>query len=113
MTEGKEETAVRNRAASTAGRIASWLIGLMMLSAVVLSVFYIAAEAGHDCTGEEDCPVCACIQQCENTLRRIGGREALSDFAAISVTALTGTAVLYAALFSRETPVSGKVRLNN
>ena len=43
-------------------------MGLMLLVFVLFSAFCIAAEADHDCCGE-DCPICACIQMCENTLR--------------------------------------------
>ncbi len=35
------------------------------------SLIVIAKEAHHDCTGE-DCPVCACIHQAEQTLKQIG-----------------------------------------
>ena len=35
------------------------------------SLLFIAKEANHDCTGE-DCPVCACIHQAEQTLKQIG-----------------------------------------
>ena len=35
------------------------------------SLLFIAKEAHHDCTGE-DCPVCACIHQAEQTLKQIG-----------------------------------------
>ena len=52
-------------------RIAAGIMGILMLFIVLFSAFYIAAEADHDCTGE-DCPICACIQQCENTLHQIG-----------------------------------------
>ncbi|MCR4946734.1 MAG: hypothetical protein K5929_07330 [Lachnospiraceae bacterium] len=52
-------------------RITAGIIGILMFFIMLLSAFFIAAEVGHDCTGE-DCPVCACIRQCENTLRNMG-----------------------------------------
>lgn len=40
-------------------------------SIFIVSVAYIAAEADHDCTGD-DCPVCACVVQCLTNLRLLG-----------------------------------------
>lgn len=39
--------------------------------AVFFSLFFIVKEVRHDCTGE-DCPVCACIHQVEQTLKQVG-----------------------------------------
>ena len=46
------------------------------LAAILLfSVFYIALEAGHDCSGE-DCVICAVLRVCENLLRQLLGAGA-------------------------------------
>lgn len=42
-------------------------ICLLFCFAMVFSVFFIAEEADHDCTGE-DCPICAEIRVCANVL---------------------------------------------
>ena len=87
-------------------------MGLMMLFTVLFSAFYISVETDHVCCGE-DCPVCACIRQCDHTLRSIGdGSEASPAFAAVVIL------ILFAAVFastavSYDTLVSEKVRLNN
>ncbi|MFQ9680966.1 MAG: hypothetical protein ACLRZH_13595 [Ruthenibacterium lactatiformans] len=49
------------------------LPGLPVLPLLLSPSFpsFIAKEAHHDCTGE-DCPVCACIHQAEQTLKQIG-----------------------------------------
>lgn len=46
----------------------SLLLAAAVLAVMLASVFYLAAEADHDCTGQ-DCPVCAQIGACENTLK--------------------------------------------
>lgn len=35
------------------------------------SLFYIEKEENHICTGE-DCPICACVHQVEQTIRDLG-----------------------------------------
>ena len=60
--------------------IAAILAG--MIAVVILSSsLYIAAEADHDCRGE-DCVICAQIAACENTLRELA-------CAAVAVAAVT------------------------
>ena len=86
-------------------------MGLMMLVIVLLSVFYIAAEAEHECCGE-DCPVCACIQQCEATLRCIGDGSAEQPDADAPVVFILFVSVFVSAAVFQDTLVSRKVRLN-
>lgn len=93
-------------------RTAAGTLGLLLLLVMLLSAFFIAAEAGHDCTGE-DCPICACVQQCENTLHRIGDGNALLSAVVIPVIFALISAFLFASEPSLETLVSRKVRLNN
>ncbi len=85
---------------------------LLLLLFVLLSVFFIAHEADHECTGE-DCPVCALIQISENNLRQLGS-GAPAAAAVIScivfvmmLQSLTDTGIVIS------TPVSRKIRLNN
>ncbi len=93
-------------------RIAAGIMGILMLLIMLLSAFYIASEADHDCTGE-DCPICACIQQCENTLRQIGYGAAFCIAVIFPAVFTLISSFLYAVGFPQKTPVSGKVRLNN
>lgn len=93
-------------------RTMAGIMGLMLLAIVLFSVFYIAAETGHNCQGE-DCPVCACIQVCDKTLQRMGAGETAAVSVAFPVlffSLLPFFSVLHIIL---ETPVSEKVRLNN
>ena len=101
-----------NSNTAKANRIAAGIMSIMLLVIVLFSSFYIAAEADHDCTGE-DCPICACIQQCDNTLRRIGNGSAAQSSAVVPVLFILFVSALFVAEFSQETLVSRKVRLNN
>ena len=49
-------------------RVTAVILCILLLSVMTLSVFYIAREADHDCTGA-DCPVCAMIQTAEQALQ--------------------------------------------
>ncbi len=88
------------------------IIGILMLFVMLFSAFYISAETDHDCTGE-DCPICACIQQCENTLHQIGDGIASSAAVIIPFAFLLVSIFHLASLFPQETLVSRKVRMNN
>ncbi|MCR5233870.1 MAG: hypothetical protein K6E53_08170 [Lachnospiraceae bacterium] len=93
-------------------RITSGIMAVMMLVVILVSSFFIAAHTDHDCTGE-DCPICACIQQCENTIRRIG--SGITAESAVIIPVLISLLIISFCVpsFQRDTPVSAKVRLNN
>ena len=93
-------------------RIAAGSMAVLMFFIMLFSASFIAIEADHDCTGE-DCPICACIAQCENTLHQIGDGVAVQAAVIVPVFFMLIPAVLFADDFTRETPVSRKVRLNN
>ncbi|MCR5649665.1 MAG: hypothetical protein K6F86_00615 [Lachnospiraceae bacterium] len=96
-----------NRITVTAG-----IMAVMMLVVVLFSSFFIAAHADHDCTGE-DCPICACIQQCENNIHGTG--SGITDFSVVILPVfITFLFISFGApSFKLGTPVSTKVRLNN
>ncbi len=93
-------------------RIAAGALCALLAAALLFSAFFAAAEADHDCSGE-DCPVCACVRMCERTLRGLGGGRIVLLSCAAPAFFLFFAAAFTAASFPRETPVSGKVRLNN
>lgn len=102
---------MRDSGISNTRRIAAGIVGVMMLVVVLLSASYIAAEADHDCTGD-DCPICVCIQQCENILNQVGGvATQVSIVAPVVFLLLFMLFSVYS--ISQETLVSKKVRLNN
>lgn len=85
---------------------------LVFLFVTFASLFYIAKEEIHDCTGA-DCPICACVHQAKQTLKNLGNGIwsmfcAVMYFIAKSVL-LTAT-LIYICVTSL---VSQKVRLND
>ncbi len=93
-------------------RILTGIMAIMMLFVVLLSSFYIASHVDHDCTGE-DCPVCAFLQQCENSIRGMG--NGINAVIAVILPAIIYLIFISSGIssFEWDTPVSRKVRLNN
>ena len=96
-----------NRRRMTAGAI-----GFVVLVVVMFSSVYIAKESVHNCHGE-DCPICACIQQCEDMLHQLG--NGLLGILIINIAfAIFITSGIFPVLnLIYQTPVSRKIRLNN
>lgn len=98
--------------ADRTGRIPALILSIVMLFAVLFSVFYIAHESGHHCGGD-DCRICVCLEQCSSILQQAGyGALFLSSVPALFL--LSVSAVVFTVFTTvRSTPVSCKVRLNN
>ena len=87
-------------------------MAVMMLLVVLFSSFFIAAHADHECDGR-DCPVCACIQQCEKNLRGFGDCMTAGMSVIIPCLVFLLSVSLPVSSLTGDTPVSQKVRLNN
>lgn len=87
-------------------------IVILMLSVMVFSVMFIVSETDHDCTGE-DCPVCALIQQCEQTVRSIGGGASAAAVSLLFSAFIIAAFPIPFITILCYTPVSLKIRLNN
>ena len=93
-------------------RLSAAFICAALIAITLFSALFIVKESRHDCTGE-DCPVCVCLHQAEQTLRQIsaGPAEAAGEFAIYFVL------VTLSAYLSLSVPVvsliSQKVRMNN
>ncbi len=83
-----------------------------MLLIMLFSSFFIAAHADHECSGA-DCPVCACIQQCENTIWGMGSGAAAILAVIMPVIIFLRSISMGVPSILWDTPVSTKVRLNN
>ncbi len=94
-------------------KIASGIIAIMMLLYIVFSTFFISLEANHKCADEENCPICVCMQICQNTLHQISDFTALAVFAFVPVIFLLGVSFVVSLNLIKETPVTNKIRLNN
>ena len=93
-------------------RIAAGTFCLFLILTLLLSGLYIAAEAGHECTGE-GCVVCAVIHWCGSVLRN-SGMTAVPTLTACagSIAAAATVATLFFQVCAQDTPVEDKVRLN-
>lgn len=75
-------------------------------------LFYIEKELTHECNGE-DCPVCACIQQAQQMLKKLSTGTVVSQVAGL-IFVVAVTSVFTRSLFIiKNSPIRQKVRLNN
>ena len=93
-------------------RIAAGIIGMLMIIVMLFSAFYISSETGHDCIGE-DCPICACVQQCENVLHKIGSGLAFIISAIVPVISAVICVFLFVSDIQKQTLISRKIRMND
>ncbi|MCR4587987.1 MAG: hypothetical protein K5682_06225 [Lachnospiraceae bacterium] len=94
-------------------QVAAWIITVMLLVFLTVSSFYLAAESGHHCHGEADCPICACIQQCQQILHHISDGMTLQTAVILPAVIFLLSVPVIVADWLRSTPISQKVRLNN
>ena len=93
-------------------KISALLISAALIAVLSLSLIFLVKEAGHQCTGE-DCPVCAGIHQIRQSIRQIGGGEAVE---AAAVPALIVSALLAfssVSYVSSTSLITQKVRMDN
>lgn len=88
------------------------VMAAMMLFVMLFSAFFIVSHSEHECTGE-DCPVCACIQQCENILHGSGDSFGFFGFGIIPIVIIAGSILISYSVIILDTPVSSKVRMND
>ena len=87
---------------------AAWLLFILLLS-----VFGVAALAGHDCVGEH-CRVCACMKSCECVLRTISlGMVALLIIIGLVLYSVERTAGSVEAFSTDDSLYGKRVRLDN
>ena len=93
-------------------RLAGVILAALILFALMTSLLIIIHEADHDCTGE-NCPVCAVISVCQNTLKTLGGIPGAAALA-FACFCFTASVIAFSRIISyKETPVSLKVKLLN
>ncbi|MBQ3356791.1 MAG: hypothetical protein IJG45_06725 [Oscillospiraceae bacterium] len=93
-------------------RLAAAILAVFVLVAVMTSLFIMAHEVDHDCTGE-DCPVCAVIALCRNALKVLCGTliAAALLFACLRFTAPILLPIRVSSY--SKTPITLKVKLLN
>ena len=93
-------------------KILASIICMAFVAAALFSMLFIIKEADHDCTGD-NCPICACIHQAEQTLKQLGTGNAADELpsaGSFSDITLLFPVVLFLPCVSL---ISQKVRLND
>lgn len=93
-------------------RIIALLLAVIFLFIMAFSLVIVAAEADHECCGE-DCPICEIIAICENNIK---GLSMILVFVSLMVAlALLGAFIRETRKlrYQSQTPVSLKVKLTN
>lgn len=87
-------------------------LGVFMVLSLLCAFIFIAFEAHHECEGEQ-CPICACLEECVRTVRGLGDSlPILSALVVIYVaTVMVSLAESEEIIFN--TPVLFKVRMND
>ncbi len=96
-------------------RIFAGVLAFLTLGVILFSSFFIAFEAHHDCSGDDDCVICACMEECEKMLLQVrhGFRPVSFPAMAVFVLLLIVAAFRSVSYFPQETLVSKKIRLND
>ncbi len=95
-----------------AGKTAAGVIAFLLVFVLLFSLFFIVAEAGHDCVND-DCAICRIVAVAEDGLKKTALLFcALVIFAAVCLTAGKPLPV-FAAASPSFNPVLLKVKLSN
>ena len=93
-------------------RIISLAVAVAVLFVMLCSAVFVAAEANHDCVGE-NCPICYQISVCENTLKNLSLAVCAVVFAAVFIYTLCRSISACADAITSYTLVSLKVKLTD
>lgn len=96
----------------TKRRLFPVLLVFLVVFILIASYYFILHETRHDCTGEE-CPVCALIAVCRNTLKSFSSALFLIASYLFVLRFRGFFAPEYEKTQNNDTPVSLKVRLLN
>lgn len=90
----------------------AFLTCAVFILVTLFSILFIVKESDHDCTGE-NCPVCACIHQAEQTLKQLGTDAAEPVIPAPIMAQFVLALACVFLIVPCTTLVSQKVRLND
>lgn len=77
-----------------------------------LTTAFLVKEVNHECCGK-DCPVCAEIIRCGQTVREMGGCLLLAVFTFLAAAYFLQPVLFIISVIPAATPVSRKIRMNN
>lgn len=103
---------MRNRTITNCRKMAAVIAGALLVLLTLASAFYLSSESGHICS-DDHCPICENILECSNVLRQVGG--AFVPHVIGIVFFLTEVLVRrnILSIFSQESLISKKVRMND
>ena len=93
-------------------RVLAILLAGMVLFVMLYSALFIAAEADHDCVGE-NCPICHQLDSCRSTLKNFSLAICIAAFAAALTYALCKNISACTDDVQSRTLVSLKVKLSD
>lgn len=93
-------------------RFAAACGAVLLVFALLFSVFFIVSEADHNCIGE-DCPICHQIQTCQKLLEQLSAAHSTSGIGAVLCFFLLLAALRTQNIFTASSPVLWKVKLLN
>lgn len=88
------------------------VLSIVVLLSLVFSVYFIQAEAHHDCIGD-DCPICATLDLCEATVKQLSASMCACFSILISFACIDLVKSWHVISFRHLTPVDEKIRMNN
>ncbi len=91
-------------------RVASVVFAGLFVFVMMFSLFVIASEADHDCSGA-DCPICEMIAVCRNILKTLSGAVVALAALFSAFCAVMRLVPLCKNGAGTETPISLKVKL--
>ncbi|MBR6049630.1 MAG: hypothetical protein IKP68_00320 [Clostridia bacterium] len=93
-------------------RFVAVIIAVLVIVAVMTSLFVVAHEADHDCVGE-DCHVCAVIAACQTILKTLRDALVVAATALVCIAIAAPLVYLFRIRSSHTTPISLKDKLLN
>lgn len=93
-------------------KIFTMFICMIFIIATFLSLFLVVGEKNHHCTGE-DCPICVCVHQAEQSLKNLGMDFGVFDIFSCLYVNFTYSFVVLLLFLACASLVSRKVRLND
>ena len=93
-------------------RVTAAIVAAAILLVVVFSSFFIAAEADHDCVGE-NCPICCQIAVCKGILKALSAAVYVSIFAIFVSYIFREKAAAFIPFSDSRTLVSLKIKLSD
>ncbi len=93
-------------------RIFAVAVALLLAAVLISSAAFIAANADHDCCGEQ-CAVCAGIVTCVRTFGLAAKSLAVMAFTAVVICRAAREIIFFTGREKADTPVTFKVKLLN